>query len=113
MVGALVTFLMHTFVKKTGLSGADRVFGFAFGILRGGVIILVFVVVGQTVSLSTLDWWQDSMMLERFERVAILMQDYIPTMQAPAIDTEELMQKGAETVIDNVDPEQLMEQMNK
>ncbi len=113
IVGALVSFVVSTFVKKTGLSGADRVFGFAFGVLRGAVIILVFVVVGQTVSLTQTQWWQDSTMLERFERVAIELQDYIPEIEAPAVDTEQLVDDAASGIIENVDPEQIMEQLNQ
>lgn len=113
IIGAIVSFVIVTFVKKTGLSGADRVFGFLFGVLRGGVIILVFVVVGQTVSLSNTRWWQDSIMLERFERVAIEMQDFIPDMKDAGVDTGEMVNEATEHVIENVDPEVLLEQMSK
>jgi len=113
IIGALVNFVMSTLVKTTGLSGADRVFGLFFGVLRGAVIIIAFVLVGQTVALTDQDWWQDSILLERFERVAIELQDFIPDMKDAGVDTEQLMQKGAEHVIDNVDPETLMEHMNK
>lgn len=113
LVGAMVSFALSSFIKSTGLSGADRVFGLLFGVLRGAVIIVVLVVVGQTVALSSYQWWQDSQVIEVFERITVRMQDYLPEMKESAIDTEQIMQKGAEHVIDNVDPEVLMEQMNK
>jgi membrane protein required for colicin V production len=78
MIGSLVNFLISGVVKKTGLSGADRVFGLLFGFLRGGLIVLVFVVVGGMTPLPEQDWWQDSGLLERFERVAVELQDYLP-----------------------------------
>ncbi len=78
MVGAVVNFLASQFVKKTGLSGADRVFGIAFGFLRGILIIIVFVVVGGLTPLPQQDWWQESVLLERFEGLAIALQDYVP-----------------------------------
>lgn len=78
MVGALVNVLVSQLVKKTGLSGADRIFGVIFGVLRGGLIILVFVVVGGMTPLPEADWWQSSVLLEWFESTAIVIQDYIP-----------------------------------
>jgi membrane protein required for colicin V production len=78
MVGALINSLISHLVKKTGLSGADRVFGVIFGILRGGLIILVFVVIGGMTPLPEEDWWQSSVLLKWFESTAMVIQDYIP-----------------------------------
>ncbi len=78
MVGALVNMLVSQVVKKTGLSGADRIFGVAFGILRGGLIIVVFVVIGGMTALPEMDWWQSSTLLQWFESTAIAIQEYIP-----------------------------------
>ena len=78
MVGALVNMLVSQVVKKTGLSGADRIFGVAFGILRGGLIIVVFVVIGGMTPLPEMDWWQSSTLLQWFESTAIVIQEYIP-----------------------------------
>ena len=78
MLGALINMLVSKIVKKTGLSGADRVFGVAFGVFRGGLIIVVFVVIGGMTPLPEADWWQSSVLLEWFESVAIVIQGYIP-----------------------------------
>lgn len=78
MLGALVNTLVGHLVKKTGLSGADRIFGIAFGILRGGLIIVVFVVIGSMTPLPETDWWQSSTLLQWFESVAMVLQDYVP-----------------------------------
>jgi len=78
MVGTLVNMLISQVVKKTGLSGADRIFGVAFGILRGGLIIVVFVVIGGMTPLPESEWWQSSVLLQWFESVAMVIQEYIP-----------------------------------
>ncbi len=78
MVGALVNMLVAQVVKKTGLSSADRIFGVAFGTLRGGLIIIVFVVIGGMTPLPETDWWQSSVLLQWFESAAIVIQEYIP-----------------------------------
>lgn len=78
MVGALINMLVNQVVKKTGLSGADRIFGVIFGILRGGLIIVVFVVIGGMTPLPETDWWQASVLLQWFENAAIVLKEYIP-----------------------------------
>lgn len=78
VVGAVVNMLVSQVVKKTGLSTADRVFGVAFGVLRGGLIIVVFVVVGGMTPLPESDWWQSSVLLQWFESAAIMIQQYLP-----------------------------------
>ncbi|MCK4834563.1 MAG: CvpA family protein [Gammaproteobacteria bacterium] len=78
VVGAIVNTLVNQVVKKTGLSGADRVFGIAFGILRGGLIIIVFVVIGGMTPLPDAEWWQSSTLLQWFESAAMVIQEYIP-----------------------------------
>ncbi len=78
MVGALVNMLVGQVVKKTGLSTADRVFGVIFGVLRGGLIIIVFVVIGGMTPLPDYEWWQSSVLLEWFEATAMMLQQYIP-----------------------------------
>ena len=78
MVGTLVNMLVSQVVKKTGLSGADRIFGVVFGVLRGGLIIIVFVIIGGMTALPETDWWQSSTLLQWFESTAIVIQEYIP-----------------------------------
>jgi len=78
IVGAIVNTLVNQVVKKTGLSGADRVFGVAFGILRGALIIIVFVFIGGMTPLPDSEWWQSSILLQWFESAAIVIKDYLP-----------------------------------
>ncbi|MDT8282140.1 MAG: CvpA family protein [Gammaproteobacteria bacterium] len=78
IVGTIINALINQVVKKTGLSGADRIFGLAFGVLRGALIIVVFVVIGGMTPLPDSEWWQSSTLLQWFESVAMVIQDYIP-----------------------------------
>lgn len=78
IVGTIVNTLINQFVKKTGLSGADRIFGVIFGILRGALIIIVFVVIAGMTPLPEYEWWQSSTLLQWFESAAIVIQEYIP-----------------------------------
>lgn len=78
MLGALVNVLVAHFVKKTGLSGADRVFGVVFGFLRGILIIVVFVVVSSFTPLPEQEWWKSSNLMGRFEKLGYMLKPYFP-----------------------------------
>ncbi len=78
MMGALINKLVSQLVNKTGLSGADRIFGVAFGVLRGGLIVLIFVVISTMTPLPEAQWWQSSVSIQWFENAAIVIQGYIP-----------------------------------
>ena len=81
LLGTLITHLVTRMLIKTGLTSVDRVLGLGFGVLRGALIIVIFVIVGgHFPQLPQQDWWQQSVMLDRFENVVIWMQDYVPNM---------------------------------
>src|SRR5579864_1578525 len=47
LLGALVGAALRHFVRLSIFSGMDRLLGFAFGVLRGVVLLGVFVILGQ------------------------------------------------------------------
>lgn len=79
IVGAVANFMVATIIKSTGLSGADRLIGVGFGLLRGVFIVVAFVVVGGMSPLPAQEWWQSSVLLEQFEGVAVMLQGIVPT----------------------------------
>jgi len=82
IVGSIITHFVVTVVQKTGLTSVDRVVGLGFGLVRGVVIMLIFVIVaGHFPQLPQQDWWQRSIALQRLEDTALWVADYIPDMQ--------------------------------
>lgn len=60
VIGALLNHLLTEFIRMTGLTGTDRVFGMVFGFVRG-LVILVGVVYGLQYTVVPNDlWWQES-----------------------------------------------------
>ena len=59
IAGALLQRLVHALVKTTGLSGTDRVLGFAFGAARG-LVVAVFGLILLRPFAAEREWWQDS-----------------------------------------------------
>ncbi|HXZ58841.1 MAG TPA: CvpA family protein [Steroidobacteraceae bacterium] len=70
LVGALIGALADQFVRLSIFSGVDRLGGFAFGALRGLVLLGLFVIFGQLVHLDREPWWRDSHLIPTGESVA-------------------------------------------
>lgn len=64
--GALISNLIGVLVEATGLSGTDRMLGMGFGVIRGGLIVVVIVaLLGETPAVRD-QWWQDSQLIPHF-----------------------------------------------
>lgn len=70
LAGALVGAVADHFVRLSIFSGMDRLGGFAFGALRGLVLLGVFVIFGQLVHLDRERWWHDSHLIPTGESAA-------------------------------------------
>src|SRR6266853_3747419 len=70
LLGAGVGAALAHFVRLSIFSGMDRLLGFAFGVLRGFVLLGVFVILGQLLRLQEEPWWRHSMLIPYGESVA-------------------------------------------
>ncbi len=78
IVASLVSFLVSQLVKKTGFSGTDRMIGVIFGLARGGVIVAVIVLAIGFTTIPQEQWWQESLLLEHFQTLAVWMKGHFP-----------------------------------
>lgn len=60
---AMLTMLLRLWVRKSALSGLDRLLGGAFGVTRGLVVVMVIAVVVLLTPLAQSSWWQQSALL--------------------------------------------------
>jgi len=67
IVGSLINHLLGEFIRMTGLTGTDRVLGVVFGLLRGIIIVVAILALGQLFALD--QFWQDSVLVPFFEPV--------------------------------------------
>jgi len=75
-IGGLLGWGISKLVRLSVLSGLDRLMGSLFGILRGIIVVALFVIGGQYSGFDNDDWWLDSRLLPHFEVVA----DWIKVM---------------------------------
>jgi len=78
LVGGLVNYLAGQLVAKTGLTATDRVLGMLFGIARGIVIVAVLVLLAGLTALPEDPWWQEALLLEHFQDMALWLRSFLP-----------------------------------
>jgi membrane protein required for colicin V production len=70
LLGAAVGALLNYFVRLSIFSGMDRFLGLIFGLLRGVVLLGVFVILGQLLRLDDERWWTRSLLIPYGESTA-------------------------------------------
>ena len=78
IVGAIVNFIVSQLVSKTGLSGTDKTLGVIFGGARGVLIVTMVVLLAGLTPMPEASWWQDSVTIEFFQRLAEWVRGVIP-----------------------------------
>jgi membrane protein required for colicin V production len=78
MLGSLVSFLVRQIVNKTGLSTLDRLLGMIIGATLGLMVVVALVFVAGLTPMPQYEWWQMSVLIERFETLAVWLQGYLP-----------------------------------
>jgi membrane protein required for colicin V production len=80
VVGWLVAGVLSHLLRHSGLSLlVDRLLGAMFGFLRGAVVVAVFVLLGQFVEMTEVDWWKDSQLLPYAAELAGWIQTFAET----------------------------------
>ncbi|MEJ2762232.1 MAG: CvpA family protein [Gammaproteobacteria bacterium] len=71
-------YLIVKLVGRSGLTAADRVLGFIFGLGLGAALVAVAVFLAGFTKASNSAWWQQSIMVQPFERAAIWARRFLP-----------------------------------
>jgi membrane protein required for colicin V production len=80
IVGWLVAAVLGYFLRHSGLSlVVDRLLGLFFGLVRGAVVVAVFVLLGQFVELNRVEWWRESQLLPYASELASWIQTFAET----------------------------------
>lgn len=78
LIGGLVGLIASYLVDYTGLTGTDRLLGAVFGLARGAAIIVVLVLAAGVTPLPSDPWWQQSLLLSRFQEGALWLRGFLP-----------------------------------
>ena len=75
-IGGLLSWGLSKLVRLSVLSGMDRLAGSVFGVLRGVLLIAVFILGGEFAGFQNDEWWNRSILIPHLEVVA----DWIKVM---------------------------------
>lgn len=78
LVWSVLVWLFSKLVKMAGLGWLDRVLGGLFGIVRGGLVLLVMVWLAGLTDLPRQPFWLDAQMSKAAEDVAMLTKSWLP-----------------------------------
>jgi membrane protein required for colicin V production len=67
LLGAVISFLVGSLVKMTGLSTTDRLLGMFFGLARGLILTIVAVAIIRITPFAQSDWWKQSVTIEKLQ----------------------------------------------
>jgi len=66
ILGAIISNLFEMLVNATGLSATDRVLGMGFGVVRGGLVVVVLVALAAQTPAIEDEWWGQSQLIPHF-----------------------------------------------
>ena len=85
-LGALVAWPLGSVIRKSGLGFVARVLGAIFGVARGGLLVLGFVLVAGLTSLPRQDWWQNAALAPALVAAAMAAAQWLPETWAQRLD---------------------------
>jgi membrane protein required for colicin V production len=75
---SMVGYLISKAVAATGIKGTDRVLGAVLGLVRGVLIISLFVVVTSIFNVKSTSWWNNSEFIAHFVPIADAINSVLP-----------------------------------
>jgi membrane protein required for colicin V production len=78
IVGWIAGMALSSAVRASGLAPADRALGSLFGLVRGLLIVLVFVLLAGLTPLPRERFWRDAFLSGPFETVALALKPHLP-----------------------------------
>jgi membrane protein required for colicin V production len=78
LAGALINYLAGQLVRKSGLSGTDRMIGVLFGVARGVVIVALLVLMAGLTPLPRDPWWHESVFIGHIQPMAEWIKGVLP-----------------------------------
>ncbi len=85
LIGGVINFLLAKLINSTGLAPTDRLLGLVFGSIRGGVLVLIVVMLAGLTPLPQDPWWKESTLLPGFQLTAVRVLEMFPDTLSNAI----------------------------
>lgn len=88
IVAVLITKLLSALIKNVGLGFIDRFLGAVFGFLRGLLAVTVLILIAGLTALPQQSFWQQALLSQPLESVAMKVMPWLPKGISSRIDFE-------------------------
>ena len=78
MILSAMGYFIVKLLGRAGLTATDRLLGFFLGLGLGGFIITVVVFLAGFTAMPRESWWQQAILIQPFQRIAIWGQEFLP-----------------------------------
>jgi len=95
MIGTFIAWPLAKAVRAAGLGFVDRFLGSIFGLARGVLLLVGFVLVAGFTSLPRTAWWQGSLFIGPLVAAALMVAAHLPREWADALDYSPTGRKAA------------------
>jgi len=86
LAGSFIAWPLAKAVRAAGLGFVDRFLGSIFGLARGVLLVIAFVLLAGLTQLPRSAWWQDSVLAAPLVAAALAAAAYLPRAWADALD---------------------------
>ena len=86
LLGALIAYPLARAIRAAGLGFVDRFLGSMFGLARGLLVVLAFVLVAGLTALPRADWWQNAALAPPLVVAALAVRPWLPPRWAERLD---------------------------
>ena len=90
VLGALIAGPLVKVIHSAGLGFVDRFLGSLFGVVRGLLLVVAFVLVAGLTAMPRADWWQNSALAPPFVVAALALKPWLPQRWAERLDYSRL-----------------------
>ncbi len=102
LAGALLAWLLRSVVHAVGLGFVDRALGGLFGVARGALLVLIFVLFAGLTAMPKQDWWQNATLGPPLVALALALRPYLPPDWGRRLDYSRAPTPGAPADADGV-----------
>jgi len=86
VLGTLMAFLLSKLLRAVSLGFVDRFLGAAFGLARGVIVVLIFVLMAGLTTLPQQEWWQNATLGPPLVAAALSLREWLPPAWAERLD---------------------------
>ncbi len=90
IIAAVINHFASLAIKKTGLTGTDRLIGAVFGLARGIALVAVLILLGTIANLDQDPWWKESRLIPYVQPMAGWVKHFLPKNVSAQIDGQDV-----------------------